>query len=160
MGLSSSSPILANAFSGLGPEVGACDHSTLVPASKKPEHCANINLCRRYLFSCPSALIIISTSPVCAKKEIRSGVGRKNLHDVNDLGDVWNGQCARRPNSRAVKGPRLLDEKPWVAQGMIRMVMAARSSSHMLAQVSYIGQSNAPWSLPRCSCHSDEMSRR
>jgi hypothetical protein len=65
---SSSSPILANAFSDLGREFEACDHSELVPASKKPEHCANISRCSMYLFSCPSALIMTSTSPVCAKK--------------------------------------------------------------------------------------------
>jgi hypothetical protein len=47
---------------------GARDHSSLVLASKKPENCANVNLCRRYLFSCPSHATTTSTSPDCAKK--------------------------------------------------------------------------------------------
>jgi hypothetical protein len=66
---SSSSPILAKAFSGCDiTEVADCDHSALMPASKKAEHCARIKRCSRYFFSCPSALITISTSPVCEKK--------------------------------------------------------------------------------------------
>ena len=43
------------------------DHSSLIPVSKNPENCANIRRCKRYLFSCPSHAITISTSPVCAK---------------------------------------------------------------------------------------------
>lgn len=67
----SSSMILASGLLGPWPEVWprACafDHSSLVPVSKKPEHWANISLCSMYLFSWPSAFMIISTSPVCAK---------------------------------------------------------------------------------------------
>ena len=48
---------------------GACVpdalHSSLVPASKKPEHCARISRCSTYLCSLFAFLIMISTSPVC-----------------------------------------------------------------------------------------------
>ena len=66
-----SSLILPSGLLGPLPEVcpRACafDHSSLVPVSKKPEHCAKISLCSIYRFSWPSAFMIISTSPVCAK---------------------------------------------------------------------------------------------
>lgn len=42
-------------------------HSSLVPASKKPEHCVRMSLCRRYRFSRRPLLMTISTSPVCVK---------------------------------------------------------------------------------------------
>jgi hypothetical protein len=42
-------------------------HSSLVPASKKPEHCVRMSLCRRYLFSRRPLLMTISTSPVWVK---------------------------------------------------------------------------------------------
>ena len=67
----SSSLILPSGLLGPWPEpcprACAFDHSSLVPVSKKPEHCAKINLCSIYRFSWPSALMIISTSPVWAK---------------------------------------------------------------------------------------------
>jgi hypothetical protein len=42
-------------------------HSSLVPASKNPEHCVRISLCSRYRCSLRPLLITISTSPVCVK---------------------------------------------------------------------------------------------
>lgn len=45
----------------------ALAHSSLVPASKKPEHCVNISLCSRYRCSLRPLLMTISTSPVCVK---------------------------------------------------------------------------------------------
>jgi hypothetical protein len=45
----------------------ALAHSSLNPASKKPEHCANINLCSKYRCSFLPFAMTISTSPVCVK---------------------------------------------------------------------------------------------
>lgn len=55
------------AFSMELPSSPAFAHSSLVPASKKPEHCVRISLCSRYRCSRRPLLIMISTSPVCVK---------------------------------------------------------------------------------------------
>jgi hypothetical protein len=70
-------------------------HSSLVPASKKPEHCVNINLCSRYRCSLRPLPMIISTSPVCVK----TGNSFCGWYDVPPNCDRC-GRCLRAVDAR------------------------------------------------------------